>query len=370
MNNTLDLVEKLEKALKGGAIAAGEIPVEDLKACVRLELETNHITYLQPQYESVLKAFDGLCSLVSEGESDTGKMELFFAGLKLSLHTISELALSLANREYWEKMHAGELPDDEIEEIIEYIDRRKQIRLLNYDFVDGYMARECDVFMDEECSMHYVLHKGKRMYFPARMGAESVKDYYNNIIAEQDLRSPHCYLKDGYNVEEGDVLVDVGGAEGYFTLDNIDKVERAYIFDADMEWITALIKTFEPFADKVEIIQGYVGNKDDGMDKITLDRVLSGKSVDYIKMDIEGYERGALEGAKGILDTSDRLSCAICAYHCEGDEAWIRAFFEKHGYETDCSGGYMCPDWCSDGLLKAQLRRGVVFARKKDCSKS
>ena len=123
-------------------------------------------------------------------------------------------------------------------------------------------------------------------------------------------------------------------------------------------------------SDKVEMIQGYVGNKDDGMDKITLDRVLSGKSVDYIKMDIEGYERGALEGAKGILDTSDRLSCAICAYHCEGDEAWIRAFFEKHGYETDCSGGYMCPDWCSDGLLKAQLRRGVVFARKKDCSKS
>ncbi len=370
MNNSFELVEKLGKALAVGAISPQDVPVEDLKACVRLELETNHIAYLQPQYDSIIKTFDELCALISDGETDRRKMELFFSGLKLSLHTISDLALSLANRDYWEKMHAKELPDEEIEEIIDYIDRKKQIRLLNYDFIDEYMGGECDVIFDADCGMHYVLHKGKRMYFPARMGAGSVKDYYNTIIAEQDEHSPHCYLKEGYNVEEGDVLADVGGAEGYYTLDNIDKVSKAYIFDADAEWITALKKTFEPYSDKVEIIQGYVGAVDDGKDHITLDTILKGKKIGHIKMDIEGYERGALEGAKGLLDATNKLHCAICAYHCEGDEAWIRAFFEKHGYETDCSGGYMCPDWCSDGLLKAQLRRGVVFARKKDCSKS
>lgn len=87
--------------------------------------------------------------------------------------------------------------------------------------------------------------------------------------------------------------------------------------------------------------------------------------INYIKMDIEGAEQSALAGAVEIPERCDDIRCAICFYHCWEDEQEIRHILEKHGLETETSRGYMCPDWTMEAYLEAELRRGIVFGRKK-----
>jgi 16S rRNA A1518/A1519 N6-dimethyltransferase RsmA/KsgA/DIM1 with predicted DNA glycosylase/AP lyase activity len=41
----------------------------------------------------------------------------------------------------------------------------------------------------------------------------------------------------------------------------VSGVNRIYMFEYDKEWIAALETTFEPYKDKVEIINKYVSNK-------------------------------------------------------------------------------------------------------------
>jgi Pyruvate/2-oxoacid:ferredoxin oxidoreductase delta subunit len=112
--------------------------------------------------------------------------------------------------------------------------------------------------------------------------------------------------------------------------------------------------------DKAVIIKGYVSDRTDGTGQIALDDIVD-QSVNYIKMDIEGYEKLALSGAERIFSENKNLRCAICAYHCHEDEEWIKKFLGSHGYRTDCSRGYICPDWCPEGRVEAELRRGIVF---------
>ena len=63
-----------------------------------------------------------------------------------------------------------------------------------------------------------------------------------------------------------------------------------------------------------------------------------------------------------------RLSqrCAICSYHGKEDEEYIRHTLEAHGFTTDTSKGYMCPNWTIEAYLEAELRRGIVFGRKEE----
>ncbi|MEA5047004.1 MAG: FkbM family methyltransferase [Eubacteriales bacterium] len=50
----------------------------------------------------------------------------------------------------------------------------------------------------------------------------------------------------------------------------------------------------------------------------TMDRVLAGKKVTFVKMDIEGAELAALRGASGLLQ-AQRPALAICIYHSPED---------------------------------------------------
>jgi hypothetical protein len=62
---------------------------------------------------------------------------------------------------------------------------------------------------------------------------------------------------------------------------------------------------------------GESGVKRDGQNAIrcvTLDKELKGKDPTFIKMDIEGYEAFALQGAREIIGKA-RPVLAICVYH-------------------------------------------------------
>ncbi|MFD2112878.1 FkbM family methyltransferase [Thiorhodococcus fuscus] len=61
---------------------------------------------------------------------------------------------------------------------------------------------------------------------------------------------------------------------------------------------------------------------------VTLDDCLMNQRIDYIKLDIEGHELAALEGAQGII-ARDRPVLAIAAYH-RWDDIWkIPEFLQR-----------------------------------------
>lgn len=362
MNKTKELLLKIRKAVAGGALPAEGVPLADIKYCVSAEIELYQNTMTVERYFEVKESYERLCANLAEEGEDAGKILLFLDAMILCVDMLSDAVRSLANREYWEYKHRDRLQDPKVQEIIDYIDRHGEVRLLSYDFMEEYQNLPVELYFDEECQMIFVPYKGRRMYFPVSWDGQKVVEYYRSVVSEQDERSPHSYLHEGYQVQAGDVVVDVGAAEGIFALDVIDVASKVYLIEADKEWIEALQQTFREDGDKVQIIYGFADCIAEG-DRVTLDSLFD-EEVNYIKMDIEGYEKPALLGAERVLRESKKLVCAICAYHCKEDEAWIRNCLEQYGFMTDVSGGYMCPDWTVEAYLEAELRRGVVFGRK------
>lgn len=223
-----------------------------------------------------------------------------------------------------------------------------------------------EVFFDEKVQLHYVLFEGKRMYlkrgfsyFEERNG----KKYIGNIYAEQDINSPHRYESGDVAVEAGDILIDAGACEGNFSLHNIDKAKKVYLIECDHDWMEALQYTFEPYKDKVVLVEKFLSDTD-SEETIRLD-TLAEEPVDFIKMDIEGEEIRALEGGKRLLSESSGLKCAICSYHRHGDEGKIREMLNNMGFETTASCGYMLFMGDSAIIKNPELRRGVVRGRKR-----
>lgn len=363
-NETLELLKKIRQLMDSNALRAEDVPLDDIKAGVELEIGSNESTYLPKQFAEINERYRSICKLIGPNETDMDKIRLFLDGMIMTLLTVSDSVKSLANREFFLRMNPGAEQDAEMMEVIEEIHKRGDIRLINYSFMDEYDSYPCEVGYDEDSEMFYVIHREKRMFFPRGWTEQRAIDYYRSLIGEQDLRSPHCYIKEGYEVRPGDVILDVGAAEGVFALNHIDEAEKIYLFDADDEWIEALKRTFENYRDKIEIIKGYVGNKT-GDGNVSIDSVLQGQKVNYIKMDIEGFERDALIGARQVIDTNPDMACAICSYHCHGDSEWITTYLEELGFETAHSKGYMSPDWSYESRLYADLRRGVVFGKRR-----
>ena len=123
-------------------------------------------------------------------------------------------------------------------------------------------------------------------------------------------------------------------------------------------------QTFYEDLDTVQIIHGFLDRYHDG-DHVSIDVLFDGQELNYIKMDIEGAEKAALAGANKTLESCKNIRCAICSYHCKGDEQSIRSILESHGFAVETSKGYMCPNWTMEAYLEAELRRGIVFGRKE-----
>lgn len=114
-------------------------------------------------------------------------------------------------------------------------------------------------------------------------------------------------------------MVDVGAAEGIFALDVIEMAGKIYLIEADEMWVEALRQTFRDYEDKVQIICGFLDSVSEG-NRVSMDEIFEEEEINYIKMDIEGYEKPALLGAENTLRKSENLRCAICVYHCREDE--------------------------------------------------
>ena len=214
---------------------------------------------------------------------------------------------------------------------------------------------------DYEAGMYYVLRNSKRLYFKRSINSiDKLKDYYEYLSYEQTENSPHRYLDDDFQIDEGSVVVDCGAAEGFFGLDNIDKIKLLYIFECDEEWIEALKYTFKPYENKVQIISKYVG-AEDNESMVTIDTFFEGKRVDFIKMDIEGYEVDVLSGAEKLLSSDEPLKIATAAYHSKDAEKKI--IDKLPNFIVKKSKGFLLHAW--ETAEPPYFRTGIIRAEKE-----
>lgn len=218
------------------------------------------------------------------------------------------------------------------------------ICLLPYEYTLQYKKLNIIQYKDESNQLTYVIHNNKKLYFPRNFGQADIDTIYKQLLAEQDERSPHRYLKSG-NELSGKTLLDIGAAEGILSLDAVDRTERIFLFEQDENWIEALNATFAPYRNRVAIIKKYVGNTNDEHN-LTIDHFLEGKKIDnlFIKMDIEGAELLALQGAAKVLRDADNLCLAVCTYHGKDDFRKISGLFSEKGMDYNPTDGRLFYD--------------------------
>lgn len=279
--------------------------------------------------------------------------------LKVLKNKVLELNYNLNIRKRFAKLYfnclsgylCGKL--SEYKEEIHFIGRHG-ISMFPYSFTLKYSGFKCEIVFDNDEDKFYVVHNGKRLYFPKGFSREETRRTYKQLVMEQERESPHCYWSGLNKPQEGDIFIDVGAAEGIIALDWIDVVDRVVLIEYQDTWTEALEATFAPYKDKVEILSVYCCEKE-GEDRNTIDNIVKDMNNLVIKMDIEGAEINALKGARKTLKRKD-VKWAVCVYHRKTDAKFIERIMSKFGKRIEYSDGYL--------LLPYDLKQEYPYFRK------
>lgn len=262
--------------------------------------------------------------------------------------------------DYYEKQ-----PTDskEIGESINYL-KCFPLKTFCSSFSDNYHWKDIEVFFDESNGLRYVNHQGKKLYFIRSYNDRTVKYCYSGLLAEQDSCSPHCYLGHDFEVDHNEILLDVGSAEGIFSLTHIEKLNHVVLFERDPHWVEALQATFAPWKDKITIVRKYVSDCDDD-ENVTIDAFLSDKPYQptFLKVDVEGAEQRVLNGMEKTL-TIDGMKLALCTYHQQEDYEQFTSYLDTHGYSWSASSGVMIFLNDLSALRPPYFRKGLLRAKK------
>jgi hypothetical protein len=240
---------------------------------------------------------------------------------------------------------------------------------ISHPFVTAYQYRSVNVLWDNIKSLYYVNHNKKKMYFKKGLSKSTIAMMYNNLCIEQDIRSPHCYFAFPICYQPTDVVVDMGAAEGIWALDIVEKVKEIYLFECEDTWIEALQATFEPWKDKVHIVNKYVADSTDEK-STTLDDYFCGKNIfpTILKADVEGAEIACMNGASALLTRHIRHAF-LCTYHHFTDFEILSEMMRNHHFEVQVSEGHMIsiysePDYGCKDITKI-FRKGLIHAHKQ-----
>ncbi|MEI6137696.1 MAG: FkbM family methyltransferase, partial [Mariniphaga sp.] len=171
-------------------------------------------------------------------------------------------------------------------------------------------------------------------------------------------------LNEQFKIEDGEVLVDIGVAEGNFALEAVEKASRIIMFETDVEWIEALNATFEPWKDKVLIVNKFVSDITNYSNTTLDDFIGPEEKITFLKIDVDGAESRLMKGCKRILAEQKPLKLAICTYHKQNDAEEFKSLLIRNGFETTHSDGFIL--FYYDKKMKAPyLRRGLIRATKK-----
>ena len=63
-NETLELLKKIRQLMDSNALRAEDVPLEDIRAGVELEIGSNEGTYLPKQFAEVNERYRSICKLI------------------------------------------------------------------------------------------------------------------------------------------------------------------------------------------------------------------------------------------------------------------------------------------------------------------
>ncbi|MBR1855384.1 MAG: hypothetical protein IJ794_19955 [Lachnospiraceae bacterium] len=262
-----------------------------------------------------------------------------------------------------------ESDEREWKEIADYL-RKNTIAVFPYPFANQYKAKDVQVGRDSDTALLFVQDGQNRIYMRRKYGKRfRARRYYNGILLEQDKNSPHRYVSEEFYPPQDCIILDIGGAEGYFGLQYVNVAKKIYIFECDNEWEEALQCTYRDYGDKVQIVHSFVSDHTD-MKHIRLDDFIRGNGLEaeklFIKVDAEGAEPLIVDGLRNTLEKSTDLWLALCTYHASDHEQVLRE--KLQGCEIEQSEGYMLC-YYDFYFQEPYLRRGVLRARKLKTSK-
>jgi FkbM family methyltransferase len=185
----------------------------------------------------------------------------------------------------------------------------------------------------------------------------SIPRLYQVVAETFDIKDWHYYQKKHTEIEAGDILLDIGAAEGLFSLTVIGKCSHVYMVEPGEAFNRSLHKTFRQYTDKVTICNVATGNEDgeiffseDSLDgKISdgtelnatkveikkVDTLMGNNKITYLKADIEGFELEMLKGAERTIK-SNKPKIAITTYHDQNDPeeiiALIKSYVPEYNY--------------------------------------
>jgi hypothetical protein len=197
----------------------------------------------------------------------------------------------------------------------------------------------------ERDGMPYVSRGGRRLFFPRPWNDAKVSRYYATILLEQYEHSPHRYTLCKSQGRRGSVLFDIGAAEGVWALDNADLARHIVLCEPNLEWHAPLARTFGQLGVPWVVLDHFVSDVD-GQGRSRLDTIAEPwRDAPFaIKMDIEGEEARALQGARSTLQRQRSTLWEICLYHTPADQERLPEFFARNTagiVSLDVSEGFM-----------------------------
>lgn len=206
-------------------------------------------------------------------------------------------------------------------------------------------AKKFIVSLKEEGEYYVIYFQGmaEPLYYPKAAGLSSLYQVTSEIF---DIADWHHYEIPETAIGADDIVADCGAAEGLFSLKVASVCRKVYAIEPLPLFITSLHKTLDPLSN-AEIVPAALGARpgnaylsDDGIMSVISERPTAtpvqvttiddlffrqGRSMTYLKADLEGYE---LEMLSGALETirANRPRIAITTYHQADHAAQIEKF--------------------------------------------
>lgn len=184
------------------------------------------------------------------------------------------------------------------------------------------------------------------LYWPK---AFSIDGIYQVTAETFDKEDWHYYQNGHTPVEPGELLLDIGAAEGLFALSVINTCKKIFLIEPNDYFVESMQKTFQNHKAKIQIFNVAIGSQEGEISfdqnslsgKISeentvskkrltkVDTILKEEKITYLKADVEGFELEVLKGAESTIKRN-KPKIAITTYHPENDPQAIIELIRKY----------------------------------------